>query len=265
MLLQSCSQQLSVLQGQALRCQRRSKRSQVRLSACVAACGASEPTSVPGSCFSVTTARSLSSWLHLVKYRHPPAGLIRIAPPCLQKSNDVCSQYRKWLSAVSECTKALTASKTRLEEAKKDMAEREEDLNILVNEAGTFMQKEQARAAKRAKRHAQRCAGWACKSSCRVELGARARPLVRCFNGEALWCRSVLLSEVLCVLSCKPSCAACCPDRSETSFLLWCRDDGQAGNGVAEGDEGMGPQEVPDGADDVAEKFKPGIKFRLAA
>eukprot|EP00891_Asterochloris_glomerata_P000785 jgi/Astpho2/785/Aster-x0454 len=116
----------------------------------------------------------------------------------LKKSNDVCSQYRKWLSAVSECTKALTASKTRLEEAKKDMAEREEDLNILVNEAGTFMQKEQARAAKRAKRHAQ-------------------------------------------------------------------RDDGQAGNGVAEGDEGMGPQEVPEGADDVAEKFKPGIKFRLAA
>ena len=109
-------------------------------------------------CFSVTAPRSLCC-LHAMKYRYSAAGLIRIAPPCLQKSDDVCSQYRKWLSAVSECTKALTASKTRLEEAKKDMAEREEDLNILVNEAGTFMQKEQARAAKRAKRHAQRCAG----------------------------------------------------------------------------------------------------------
>ena len=106
----------------------------------------------------MTTSRSLCC-LHLLKCRYPPAGLISFGPPCLQKSNDVCSQYRKWLSAVSECTKALTASKTRLEEAKKDMAEREEDLNILVNEAGTFMQKEQARAAKRAKRHAQRCAG----------------------------------------------------------------------------------------------------------
>ena len=123
----------------------------------MAACGISEPRSVSDSCFSVKTSRSLCC-LHLLKCRYPPAGSIRIAPPCLQKSNDVCSQYRKWLSAVSECTKALTASKTRLEEAKKDMAEREEDLNILVNEAGTFMQKEQARAAKRAKRHAQRCA-----------------------------------------------------------------------------------------------------------
>ena len=73
------------------------------------------------------------------------------------------------------------------------------------------------------------------------------------------------ISKKLCVLSCTPNCAACCSDRLDASILLWCRDDGQAGNGVPEGDEGMGPQEVPEGADDVAEKFKPGIKFRLAA
>ena len=145
---------------------------------------------------------------------------MRTAPPCLQKSDDVCSQYRKWLSAVSECTKALTASKTRLEEAKKDMAEREEDLNILVNEAGTFMQKEQARAAKRAKRHAQRCAG-----PC---VPARQAAMLTWGLGQGLSsdaqverpCCANRCCSLRCCVSCTLSGAACCSGRSRVDHSV---------------------------------------------
>ena len=30
---------------------------------------------------------------------------------CLQKQEDLCGHYRKWLTAVAECAKALTDSK----------------------------------------------------------------------------------------------------------------------------------------------------------
>lgn len=39
----------------------------------------------------------------------------------VQKSEDTCSHYRKWLSAVAECAKALTDSKAAVTAAEADV------------------------------------------------------------------------------------------------------------------------------------------------
>lgn len=39
----------------------------------------------------------------------------------LQKSEETCSHYRKWLSAVAECAKALTDSKAQVVKAEADV------------------------------------------------------------------------------------------------------------------------------------------------
>ncbi len=39
----------------------------------------------------------------------------------MQKSEETCSHYRKWLSAVAECAKALTDSKAAVVTAEADV------------------------------------------------------------------------------------------------------------------------------------------------
>ncbi|KAL3132477.1 hypothetical protein ABBQ32_009026 [Trebouxia sp. C0010 RCD-2024] len=71
----------------------------------------------------------------------------------LQKQDDLCSHYRKWLTAVAECAKALTDSKAAVATAEAEVKVREDDLTVLVAEAASFVEKERARASKRARRH----------------------------------------------------------------------------------------------------------------
>ena len=40
---------------------------------------------------------------------------------CLQKQDDLCSHYRKWLTAVAECAKALTDSKAAVATAEAEV------------------------------------------------------------------------------------------------------------------------------------------------
>ena len=40
---------------------------------------------------------------------------------CLQKQEDLCGHYRKWLSAVAECAKALTDSKAAVATAEAEV------------------------------------------------------------------------------------------------------------------------------------------------
>lgn len=40
---------------------------------------------------------------------------------CLQKQDDLCSHYRKWLTAVAECAKALTDSKAAVTTAEAEV------------------------------------------------------------------------------------------------------------------------------------------------
>ncbi len=40
---------------------------------------------------------------------------------CMQKQEETCSHYRKWLSAVAECAKALTDSKAQVVKAEADV------------------------------------------------------------------------------------------------------------------------------------------------
>lgn len=40
---------------------------------------------------------------------------------CLQKQDDLCGHYRKWLTAVAECAKALTDSKAAVATAEAEV------------------------------------------------------------------------------------------------------------------------------------------------
>ena len=56
---------------------------------------------------------------------------------CMQKSEDTCSHYRKWLSAVAECAKALTDSKAAVTAAEADVKVSYQDMT--PGELAVFM------------------------------------------------------------------------------------------------------------------------------
>lgn len=50
-----------------------------------------------------------------------PLPIISKQSSCLQKQDDLCSHYRKWLTAVAECAKALTDSKVAVATAEAEV------------------------------------------------------------------------------------------------------------------------------------------------
>lgn len=151
----------------------------------------------------------------------------------VQKQEETCSHYRKWLSAVAECAKALTDSKAQVIKAEADVKVREEDLAVLVGEAATFVEKERARANKRARRHRDG----------RPRDTAEALPAS--LNGVpdgAL--HQQMISDV--------------PDAGHALAPAAEAATGWAEQGMQIDDQGAVAQD-----DMVAAKFKPGIKFKL--
>ncbi|DBA96447.1 TPA: hypothetical protein ACH3X1_015337 [Trebouxia sp. C0004] len=152
----------------------------------------------------------------------------------VQKQEETCSHYRKWLSAVAECAKALTDSKAQVVKAEADVKVREEDLAVLVGEAATFVEKERARANKRARRHRDG----------RPRDAAEALPVS--LNGvpDGGVLHQQMISDI-------PDAGHALPPTAEAAT-------GWAEQGMQIDDQGVVAQD-----DMVAAKFKPGIKFKL--
>lgn len=153
----------------------------------------------------------------------------------LQKQEETCSHYRKWLSAMAECAKALTDSKAAVASAEADVKVREEDLAVLVGEAATFVEKERARANKRARRHRDG----------RPRDAADGLPAT--LNGviDGALQQQSMMTDAPEAVQPLPSAAEAGTGWAEQGMHI----DGQGG--LAQHD------------DMVAAKFKPGIKFKL--
>ncbi|DBA65663.1 TPA: hypothetical protein ACH3X2_002720 [Trebouxia sp. C0005] len=151
----------------------------------------------------------------------------------VQKQEETCSHYRKWLSAVAECAKALTDSKAQVVKAEADVKVREEDLAVLVGEAATFVEKERARANKRARRHRD----------------GRPRDTAEALPASLNGVPDVALHQQM--ISDAPDAGHALLPAAEAAT-------GWAEQGMQIDDQGAAAQD-----DMVAAKFKPGIKFKL--
>ena len=74
--------------------------------------------------------------------------------PCVQSSEESRKQYRKWLSAFTECAKALSDSRDSLRKAEEQVTERSEDMDKFVAGVKVFLSKE--KSSRRAKRDKER-------------------------------------------------------------------------------------------------------------
>lgn len=75
---------------------------------------------------------------------------------CAQTSEESRKQYRKWLSAFTECAKALSDSRDSLRKAEEQVKERSEDMDKFVAGVKVFLSKE--KSTRRAKRDKERTA-----------------------------------------------------------------------------------------------------------
>ncbi len=57
----------------------------------------------------------------------------------LQKSEEACKQYKKWLKAMAEYARALLGAKQAVQAAEEEAKGREEDLSLFLEQADTFL------------------------------------------------------------------------------------------------------------------------------
>lgn len=174
---------------------------------------------------------------------------------CLQKSEDSCKQYRKWLAALADYSRQLIGGREGVRAAEAEYVQREEELGLFLKEADAFLAAQKHRTGRR-KRDRCRCPSFL-PSSIRSPMRRR---------GKQSWCLARLLMDapVPSTLNVAPG-SALCRQAAAMDTETPATQEGEAQEVKAE-QTTNGTQTSTDGPDkDAAAKFKPGIKFKLAS
>ena len=76
----------------------------------------------------------------------------------LQKSEEACKQYKKWLKAMAEYARAMLGAKQAVQAAEEEAKGREEDLSMFLEQADTFLLAREKHRRRRSDKDKETCA-----------------------------------------------------------------------------------------------------------
>ena len=75
----------------------------------------------------------------------------------VQRSEESCKQYRKWLAALADYARAVITGRETVRAAEAEFLQREEELGLFLQEADSFLASQKHRSGRRKRSRSVEC------------------------------------------------------------------------------------------------------------